>query len=78
LTGLSERYRSAAREGARGLAGCEFREVFAVGEMIEYSDPSNSVAGYTRRAAGGRLAGREVAAAMSQAQWAFQVEEYAQ
>jgi predicted metalloenzyme YecM len=32
--------------------------------MVEYSEPSNSVAGYTRRAAKGRVAGRKVAAAM--------------
>ena len=46
--------------------GCaeESLEGLAVGEIMEYRDPSNNVAGYTRRAAEGSDAGREVAAAM--------------
>jgi hypothetical protein len=48
--------RSAAREGARGPDGedaavCPL-DARAVGEMIEKSDPSNKVTGYTRRTTG--------------------------
>lgn len=57
MAGLSERCRSAARDGARGPGGWEVWEVWpgdppvarAVGERTENSEPRNNVAGYTAR-----------------------------
>lgn len=69
MTGLSDRCRSVARDGARGLAGCgeepdKCLECCAVGEIAEYKDPSNNVAGYMRRTVERRVTGRAVAVAM--------------
>lgn len=66
MTGLSDRCRSVARDGARGLAGCGGKslEWCAVGEIVEYKDPSNNVAGYMRRTVERRVTGRAVAVAM--------------
>jgi hypothetical protein len=61
LTGFSDRCRSEARDGASGAVGWEEFGCLAVGEIIENMDPSNSVTGYTRRAAEGSDAGRDVA-----------------
>ena len=69
MTGLSDRCRSVARDGARGLAGCEEESdkslgCRAVGEIAENKDPSSNVAGYTRRTVERRVTGRAVAVAM--------------
>jgi hypothetical protein len=69
LTGLSDRCRSVARDGARGLAGCgeepdKSLEWRAVGEIAENKDPSNNVVGYMRRTVDRRVTGRAVAVAM--------------
>ena len=51
-------YKSAAREGAKALAGCDCWDVEevpaarAVGEISENNDPSSKVNGYTRRTTG--------------------------
>lgn len=66
MTGFSDRCRSEAREGARGLVGCADESFvgYAAGDIRENRDPTNKVAGYTRSATAGSEAGREVAAAM--------------
>jgi hypothetical protein len=69
LTGPSDRCRSAARDGARGFAGCgeetdRSLEWRAVGDIVENRDPSNNVAGYMRRTAERRAGGRAVGVAM--------------
>lgn len=54
MTGLSERWRSAAREGAKGADGSDEELLVprATGEMTENRDPSSKVTGYTRRTTG--------------------------
>lgn len=57
MGGLSDKCRSAAREGAKGPDGSEwlvgdFLVARAVGEMTENSDPSNRVTGYMARTTG--------------------------